>query len=92
MRRLPFEEWVNEEGIRRRVFARDTIEDELVWHRDRSDREVLIREGTGWYLQLDDELPVPLMTGSVYQIEAGQWHRVIRTEGCTRLIVDIKET
>lgn len=92
MRRLPFEEYISAGGIRRRVFRPDTRDDELIWHRDRRDRRVTVREGEGWHLQFDDELPQPLVKGCAYSIPAGIWHRVLRESPCTQLIVDIEES
>ena len=72
-----------------REFASDVDSEELVWHRDRSDRYVKVLEGSGWYLQVDNQIPQKLIEGSVYFIPANNYHRVIR--GKDSLIVSIKE-
>jgi len=53
----------------------------LVWHRDKYYREITILEGNDWQLQLDNELPVTLEKGKIYQIPAMEFHRVIKGEG-----------
>ena len=72
-----------------REFAPDVDSEELVWHRDRSDRYVKVLEGSGWYLQVDNQVPQKLIEGSVYFIPANNYHRVIR--GKDSLVVSIKE-
>ena len=72
-----------------REFAPDVDSEELVWHRDRSDRYVKVLEGSGWYLQVDNQIPQKLVEGSVYFIPANNYHRVIR--GKDSLVVSIKE-
>ena len=37
-----------------REFQHDVDEDELVWHRDRSDREIAVMSGFNWKLQMDN--------------------------------------
>jgi hypothetical protein len=49
-----------------RTFLRDVEVEELVWHRDDSNRTVHILGGEGWKLQKDDELPVELEIGKDY--------------------------
>ena len=72
-----------------REFSSDVDSEELVWHRDRSDRYVKVLEGSGWYLQVDNQIPQKLIEGSVYFIPANNYHRVIR--GKDSLVVSIKE-
>ncbi len=72
-----------------REFSPDVDSEELVWHRDRSDRYVKVLEGSGWYLQVDNQIPQKLIEGSVYFIPANNYHRVIR--GKDSLVVSIKE-
>ena len=84
----PYSEvWSN--GIIRRTFYTDVVEDELVWHRDRKNREVRIVESEGWKLQYDNELPIDLEKGKTYFIEAMRYHRVIRGNG--NLVLEIRE-
>ena len=86
--KFPFcEVWSN--GIITRTFCSDVNEEELVWHRDHKDRFVRVKEGTGWKLQYDNELPIDLEPGKIYFIEKMTYHRVIQGEG--KLILEIKE-
>ena len=48
-----------------REFAENVDASELVWHRDRSDREVTVLSGYNWKLQMDDKLPEELKHGRV---------------------------
>lgn len=72
-----------------RTFEADVAADELVWHRDRRTRTIQIREGTGWKIQMDDQLPVELQLNEQYRIPKEQYHRLIRGTG--RLVIDITE-
>ena len=72
-----------------RTFKKDVQDDELVWHRDREDREVRVIKGDGWQFQREDCLPVLLNVGDVIQIKKEEWHRIIK--GRTDLIVEIRK-
>ena len=72
-----------------REFSKDVNSSELVWHRDRYDREVKVVVGKGWQLQLENKLPQTLKPGLTYHIPARTYHRVIK--GTTKLVVEIKE-
>lgn len=88
MSHFPFsEERTATEAIRR--FCGDVDGEELVWHRDREDREVTVLEGAGWYFQMDDKLPVQMRPGDVYNIPRETWHRVIR-RGTSDLTVRVR--
>ena len=39
-----------------RIFSEDVEDAELIWHRDKYNREITILEGVDWQLQLDNEL------------------------------------
>jgi quercetin dioxygenase-like cupin family protein len=84
----PYTEYLGS-GYKLRVFLFDTPEEELVWHRDRSDREVEVVSGVGWKLQLDDQLPEELHPGGIYYIPAMTYHRIIK--GSTSLTIKIRE-
>ena len=86
---LPFDESLSSKGVRIRTFQRDTDPEELVWHRDVEDRQVSIIAAEGWYLQLDEQLPVELTPGDSHFIPRGMWHRVI-SRGSSNLIVEIR--
>jgi len=87
----PFSEVQLSSNCRRRTFEADVDVEELTWHRDAVDRRVEVIEGSGWYLQYDNELPVALKVGEVHQIPATMWHRIIRRNGVGKLIVEITE-
>lgn len=72
-----------------RTFSSDVDSDELIWHRDKRDRQITIISGTGWKLQLDDKLPVELIQGKLYDIPKEVYHRVIK--GTDDLIIKIWE-
>jgi hypothetical protein len=72
-----------------RVFSKDVLSEELVWHRDKKDRTVTILEGDGWQFQRDNELPFHLNVGDEITIEALEYHRIIK--GKTDLKIEIKE-
>lgn len=64
-----------------RTFYSSVAHHELVWHRDKYDREITILEGENWQLQLDNELPVTLERGKLYKIPKMKYHRVIKGSG-----------
>ena len=72
-----------------RSFSSSVSSAELVWHRDKKDRTVKIVEGTGWKLQLENQLPIKLCQNETYHIPKNTYHRVIK--GKTELVVEIKE-
>lgn len=76
-----------------REFSRNVPSDELVWHRDREDRLVRAVKGSGWFLQLDGDLPRPIRLGESHYIPAGSWHRMLRSPGADtlRLVVELKK-
>lgn len=75
-------------GVRRRTFAADVPERELVWHFDLEHRRVrAVAECPGWMLQMDDCLPFPFPR-QPYRIPAGVYHRVLRGTG--ELVVEIQ--
>ena len=82
-----------EEKVGNRLFLREFREnvdsDELIWHQDREDRIVTVVEANWWKLQMDNELPVLLKEGSVYNIPAYVYHRVIK--GFGRLLVQVEK-
>lgn len=78
-----------ENDVIKRTFDKDTETSELVWHRDKKDREVTIIEGNGWKFQMDNELPTELKSGDVLNIPKETFHRVIRGSG--KLVIEIRE-
>ena len=63
----------------------------MVWHQDPENRTVLIEEGSGWMLQLDNELPRALVEGQTYKIPRFVWHRLLVAEQATELTVTINK-
>jgi len=59
-----------------REFDQGLHESELVWHRDKEDRHVLIIDGLNWKLQLDNEVPFILEKGKTYFIPKMVYHRL----------------
>ena len=88
MKNFPFSQ-KERSGLLIREFSRDVNSSELVWHRDRLDRKILVREGKGWMLQMENELPFFLKEGKTYYIPKNTYHRVLK--GDSKLVVEIKE-
>lgn len=72
-----------------REFSVNVDSKELVWHRDRNNRQIYIAKGSGWKLQLENTLPIILKEGSSYKIPKNMYHRVLK--GQTSLVVEITE-
>ena len=85
----PYKDTFLNRNTRVRRFQQSVSSEELVWHRDRSDRVVKILEGSGWQLQMDNGLPEKLVEGKEYHIPANNYHRLIK--GKTDLVAEIKE-
>ena len=62
-----------------RTFSQDIDEKELVWHRDRQDREVTVLEETDWQFQFDNELP-QVLKNTIF-IPKNTYHRLIKGTG-----------
>jgi hypothetical protein len=73
-----------------RMFDEDTDCDELIWHRDKKDRQIKVMYGNGWKFQRDNEIPFIINTNSKFNIDAMVYHRLIR--GVSPLVLRIKET
>lgn len=86
----PYVEWEFMNGDKIRLFRCNVEEEELVWHRDKRKRTVLVEDGVGWKLQLDNELPVELIIGKKYTIPEMIYHRLIKGED-SNLLLRIKE-
>ena len=85
---FPFsEKLINNKLIR--TFDPDTTNEELVWHRDLEDREIIVIKSDGWGYQLDNQLPLPLKEDQELFIPKMLWHRVIK--GNDKLVVQIKK-
>jgi hypothetical protein len=59
-----------------RVFKQNVKKEQLIWHKDRKDRVVKVIYGTGWKLQMDNDLPFELELGQNYYIKKENFHRL----------------
>ena len=62
-----------------RKFTQDVDEHELVWHRDKEDRQVEVLQPTDWQFQFDNEIPQVLK--DVIFIPKQTYHRIIKGTG-----------
>ena len=73
-----------------RTFESNTDSHELVWHRDKADRIVTVLEGSGWFFQMDNNIPIELEEGDVLTIPKMEYHRIYKA-GNTKLVLEIEE-
>ena len=85
----PYIDQFEEDGSRIRTFSSDIDNDELIWHKDKKDREITILSGVGWKLQMEDKLPKELELGKLYDIPKEEYHRIIK--GKDNLVIRIWE-
>jgi hypothetical protein len=86
----PYENFdVDNSGCFYRVFDGNVFDEELVWHRDRNDRDVYVLEANGWQFQFDNEVPFQLEEGDTLHIKKMDYHRIIK--GMGRLVLKIVE-
>jgi len=78
---LPFKEREVGDGLVIRRFSASVPDEELTWHRDGEDREIVLVDGEGWSFQRDNSLPVLLKKGECHSIREGEWHRLIKGSG-----------
>ena len=72
-----------------RTFKRDQLKaTDLVWHRDNEDRQIKVLFGSGWKFQRDNDVPVELKRGDVFEVKKEEWHRIFK--GKTDLVIEIK--
>lgn len=72
-----------------RYFDDQLNDNELIWHRDKRNREVTVLEGMNWKFQYDNSLPFVLKVGDIIRVPAETYHRLIK--GTTALSLKIKE-
>ena len=70
---------IRENNLIVRTFSQDIDEEELVWHRDREDREVTVLEETDWQFQFDNQLP-QVLKNTIF-IPKNTYHRLIKGTG-----------
>lgn len=88
---MPYTDTIRDDQSIERCFYADVNSDELVWHRDRRNREVKILNGTDWFLQFDNQMPIELVVGKTYSIEKDSYHRLMKGENATELKIQIIE-
>ena len=82
MYKLPFTE-INNGKFRERIFTQDTPSVELVWHRDRKNRYVMVSPEyypTDWKFQLDNQPPINFPANKLF-IPKETYHRLIKGTG-----------
>jgi len=72
-----------------RVFDDGIDPIELLWHRDKEDRTVVVLHDTDWQYQEDNKLPIELKEGISIFIPRHSWHRLIK--GTNKLKLRIVE-
>jgi len=70
---------IREDNLIVRTFSQNIDEDELVWHRDKRDREVTVLQQTDWQFQFDNELP-QVLKDTIF-IPKNMYHRLIKGTG-----------
>tara|TARA_R100000008_G_scaffold75025_1_gene54054 strand:+ start:333 stop:602 length:270 start_codon:yes stop_codon:yes gene_type:complete len=71
-----------------RTFLKETDGSYFVWHRDEEDRKITVLHGHGWKFQREDELPVDLKLGEVFDIGKNDWHRLIKGNSDLILLIE----
>lgn len=72
-----------------RFFEKTVDDEELHWHMDKSNREVVVVSGKGWKFQYENKTPFELVEGDTIKINKMNYHRLIK--GDTTLILKIIE-
>jgi len=62
---------------------------ELIWHRDKKNRQITVLNGDDWKFQYDNSLPFVLNIGDIICVPAEIYHRLIK--GTTALSLKIEE-
>lgn len=61
-----------------RTFKESVTPQELLWHRDETNRIIYVLNHTDWLFQFDNQLPIILEQGMELEIPKDVWHRVIK--------------
>ena len=85
----PYISNVLNENLEIRGFYSNIPQKLLEWHRDNEDRIILIKEGKGWFLQKDNEIPQKLIQGKYYKINKNNYHRILKEDNSSDLIIMI---
>jgi quercetin dioxygenase-like cupin family protein len=81
----PYTDQHLDDGAFIRTFDENLNEQELIWHRDKNNREIAVLAGGGWQLQMDNKLPQELKAGNLYYINKEEYHRLIKGNGTLKL-------
>jgi hypothetical protein len=88
----PYNDKIINESEFIRKFEDGISNDHLVWHRDKTSREIFVLDGSDWYLQLDNELPKQMEVNKTYFIHSLVYHRILNPNRVkSPLILRIKE-
>ena len=87
----PYRDTIVSEDVFIREFDAALDSDELVWHRDENNRHFAVLDGEDWWFQEDDKMPVELQKGKIYEIEKGEYHRLLKGTEATDLKIKIWE-
>ena len=79
--------WINGEIVE--LSPGDNIPD-LTWHCDSEFEEVEILKGEGWHFQWKGGMPYLLKQGMVFDIEQGEYHRLIEGIGTLKCRITTK--
>ena len=94
MKELPFKETILELNSKYtkvlREFNEDLDHEDLYWHKDKEDRIVEVKEGKGWYIQMENELPKLMTEGTSFEIPKYTWHRIIN-KNSTNLVIEVRK-
>jgi hypothetical protein len=75
------------DGTIMRHFDENVDEWDLVWHRDESNRRVVVDKGTGWQIQFDNEMPIDILEGDEIYIKSMEYHRLIKGSSSLNLTI-----
>lgn len=82
MEQNPYTE-TREDNLIVRTFSQNVEEEQLVWHRDKNDREITVIGNTDWMFQFDNQLPQSFK--GVIFIPKNTYHRIIKGTGTITL-------
>ena len=88
MEELPFEEQYIADKTSVRVFSQLVDPEDLKWHQDDETRIIEVIEAGGWFIQYDNELPMPLQENKTYLVRKGEWHRVLKGTGDLKVKIE----
>ena len=84
----PYTDIQNNQEFIIREFDQNVNPLELKWHRDLEDRLIIVLEGSNWYFQADNELPIKLDKDVSIFIGAKKWHRIIKGDNNLKLKIN----